>query len=370
MSKHRRSGYPLPAARRCRLPAAGLLAMLLAACGSTPQREAPPVASASTSSSNKPASKKPASVVTKRGGGYYLDDGPGDDIPDNLDAIPDAVPRWEPLARAPNRPYVALGKEYIPNTAVVPYQARGIASWYGKKYHGQKTSIGERYDMFSMTAAHPTLAIPSYVRVVNPANGKAVVVRVIDRGPFHADRVIDLSYTAAWKLGIINNGSGLVEVEAIIPGEATSTRYAQVGSPLPARADSKPALAKAAPAASSAASAATAEPADERPLQLSPSDRAELATLESKLQRAESVAPAAANGVFLQLGAFASADNAESLKSRIGRDLDWLSEPIRVAPGNGLHRVQLGPYASRGDAEKIAEKIRLALGYKPTVVMR
>jgi rare lipoprotein A len=373
MSKHRRSGYPLPPARSGRLPVAGLLALLLAACGSTPQREAPPVATPGASS--KPAPKKPASVVTKRGGGYYLDDGPADDIPDNLDAIPDAVPRWEPLARAPNRPYVALGKEYIPNTAVVPYQARGIASWYGKKYHGQKTSIGERYDMFSMTAAHPTLAIPSYVRVVNPANGKAVVVRVIDRGPFHADRVIDLSYTAAWKLGIINTGSGLVEVEAIIPGSAASSSYAQVGSPLPARADSKVAPAKVAAAAATAPAAAPAgngasEAAEERGLLLSPSDRAELAALEGKLKRAEAIAPAAASGVFLQLGAFASADNAESLKSRIGRDLEWLSEPIRIAPGNGLHRVQLGPYASRGDAEKMAEKIRLALGYKPTVVVR
>lgn len=369
MSKHRRPSRPSPQLRSCRLPVAGLLALLLAACGSTPQREAPPLAT----TTSKPAPKKPAGATAKRGGGYYLDDGPADDIPENLEAIPDAVPRWEPLARAPNRPYVALGKEYIPNTAVVPYQARGIASWYGKKYHGQKTSIGERYDMFSMTAAHPTLAIPSYVRVVNPANGKAVVVRVIDRGPFHADRVIDLSYTAAWKLGIINNGSGLVEVEAIIPGSAASSSYAQVGSPLPPRADNKvapvKAVAAAAPVAAPAGNAAS-EPAESRTLLLSPSDRAELAALEGKLKNSEAIAPAAANGVFLQLGAFASADNAESLKSRIGRDLEWLSDPIRIAPGNGLHRVQLGPYASRGDAEKMAEKIRLALGYKPTVVMR
>jgi rare lipoprotein A len=120
-----------------------------------------------------------------------------------------------------------LGKEYVPNTAVKPYKARGIASWYGKKFHGQKTSIGEPYDMFAMTAAHTTLALPSYARVTNVQTGKSVVVRVTDRGPFHADRVIDLSYTAAYKLGLINGGSGQVEVEAIIPGEATGTTYAQ-----------------------------------------------------------------------------------------------------------------------------------------------
>ncbi len=341
-------------------PAAWLAALsaglLLAACGSAPVHEAPVQ---STPVAAKPAAKKPSNTVSKRGGGYYLDDGPAEDIPENLEAIPDAVPRWEPLARAPNRPYVALGKEYIPNTAVIPYKARGIASWYGKKYHGQKTSIGERYDMFSMTAAHPTLAIPSYVRVINPSNGKAVVVRVIDRGPFHADRVIDLSYTAAWKLGIINTGSGLVEVEAIIPGDSSTTSYAQVGAPTKseARPEARAERVEARPETKTARNAPQAE-------------RDELAAFEVKLRSAESIAPASANSVYLQLGAFASADNAESLKSRISRDLDWLSEPINVTPANGLHRVRLGPYANRDAAEKIAEKIRLALGYKPTVVVR
>lgn len=343
--------YLLAPARLPLLGCAGLLALLLSACGSTPSYDKP-----QTTTVSKAPAKKPASTPSKRGGGYYLDDGPADDIPENLEAIPDAVPRWEPLAKAPNRPYVALGKEYIPNTAVVPYKARGIASWYGKKYHGQKTSIGERYDMFSMTAAHPTLAIPSYVRVVNPNNGKAVVVRVIDRGPFHADRVIDLSYTAAWKLGIINTGSGLVEVEALIPGNSTATTYAQVGSPV--KAEQRPDV----------RSETRPEPRPVRPAAMP--ERDELTAFETKLRAAETIAPAAASGVFLQLGAFASADNAESLKSRIGRDLDWLSEPINISPANGLHRVRLGPYANRDAAEKVAEKIRLALGYKPTVVQR
>ena len=342
-----------------------LLSLLLAGCGSAPRHDSAPTAQ--PAATGKTTAKKPV-PANRRGGGYYLDDGPADDIPENLDAIPDAVPRWETLARAPNRPYVALGKEYIPNTAVVPYKARGIASWYGKKYHGQKTSIGEAYDMFGMTAAHPTLAIPSYVRVVNPNNGKSVVVRVNDRGPFHADRVIDLSYTAAWKLGIINNGSGQVEVEAILPGDATHTAYAQVAAPV---GGGNKVLAKiASPVAVAMA------PVEARPLQLSAADRAELQALETKLHASEKASPPRGNSgnvnspIFLQLGAFASADNAESLKSRISRDLDWLSDPINVTPANGLHRVRLGPYASRSEAEKVADRIHLALGYKPTLVMR
>ncbi len=102
---------------------------------------------------------------------------------------------------------------------VVPYKARGRASWYGKRYHGQPTASGEPYDMYAMTAAHPTLPIPSYARVTNLRNGKAVIVRINDRGPFRGDRLIDLSYTAAYQLGIVGSGSDLVEVESIVPGE-------------------------------------------------------------------------------------------------------------------------------------------------------
>ena len=189
-----------------RLPGVLLATALLAACGGQPAR----VGDGDTSVGTKTPRK--SAVVQKRGGGYYKDDGPGDDIPDNLDEIPDAEPRLEPLHRFANRPYVVLGKSYTPDTALRPLRQRGIGSWYGKKFHGQKTSIGEPYDMFAMTAAHPTLAIPSYARVTNVATGQSVVVRVTDRGPFHADRVIDLSYTAAYKLGLINGGSGQVEV--------------------------------------------------------------------------------------------------------------------------------------------------------------
>jgi len=153
---------------------------------------------------------------TAKKGGYYKDDGPQDNPPSNLDRVPDAVPRNEPLSRFANRPYSAMGKDYVPMTKVQPFSQRGLASWYGKRYHGQKTSSGETYDMYQMTAAHPTLPIPSYARVTNVKNGKSVVVRINDRGPFRSDRVIDLSYAAAYKLGYVQAGQATVEVEAIV----------------------------------------------------------------------------------------------------------------------------------------------------------
>ncbi len=172
--------------------------LLLTACGSAPKHSLP----------NAPVT---------RGGGYYLDDGPGAGAPANIDAIPDAVPRNEPLHRGTLRPYTVMGRSYTPMTELTPYQARGIATWYGRRYHGKKTASGEPYDMYAMSAAHTVLPIPSYVRVTNMANGKSVVVRINDRGPFIADRLIDLSYTAAFKLGLIGAGSGMVAVESMIP---------------------------------------------------------------------------------------------------------------------------------------------------------
>jgi len=315
------------------------LALLLAACGGSPQRPADGVSVEPATSAATP--RKPGTIKTKRGGGYYKDDGPGDEIPDNLDEIPDAQPRSEPLHRFANRPYTVLGKSYVPETSVKPFRQSGIASWYGKKFHGQKTSIGDPYDMFAMTAAHPTLAIPSYVRVSNPASGKSVVVRVTDRGPFHADRIIDLSYAAAYRLGYVNNGSTQVEVEAILPGDATQITYAQVKPPSPVKAP--PPVA----------------------------ERDEIELLTSRLAADQPTTPApASRGLFLQLGAFSSADNAESLRSHLVRELDWLSDAIQINAGGGMHRVHLGPYASRADADAVAEKIRLALGYKPTFVTR
>ena len=180
-----------------------LLALLVAACSSTPPRTEEPAA---------PEARPPSAK-----GGYYKDDGPGDKVPPNLASIPDAVPRAEPAHRFANRPYSVFGKDYVPLSSSTPYREQGTASWYGKKFHGQKTSSGEVYDMYAMTAAHKTLPIPSYARVTNLANGKSVVVRINDRGPFHSDRIIDLSYAAAYRLGYVNAGSARVEVESVNP---------------------------------------------------------------------------------------------------------------------------------------------------------
>jgi len=159
-----------------------------------------------------------SSTPEKRPGGYYKDDGPGDSR--RLASIPDAVPRAEPLHRYANLPYERMGKKYVPLTRVGIYKQRGTASWYGKRFHGSPTSSGEKYDMYRMSAAHPILPIPSYARVTNLANGRSVVVRVNDRGPFHAGRAIDLSYAAAYRLGYTAQGSAQVEIEQIVPGGA------------------------------------------------------------------------------------------------------------------------------------------------------
>jgi rare lipoprotein A len=323
-------------------PAVLILCVLLTAC-SLPHRPAPvetPPGKAST-------------VPARQGGGYYKDDGPGAEIPANLDDIPDATPRQEPLHRGANRPYTVLGKNYVPQTLIKPFRQEGVASWYGKKFHGQKTSIGESYDMFAMTAAHPTLPLPSYARVTNPASGKSVVVRVNDRGPFHAGRVIDLSYTAAHKLGYIESGSSKVIIETIVPG-----------ADLP-------------PVAPSTAIAATPVP----DITATPKAAAELDALALRLQAEtagddipqpvpDDIQTAATPGFFLQLGAFANPENAENLKSHLSRDLDDIADPIFIYSDGRLSRLQMGPYPTRASALQTAQKIRDALGNAPTLVIR
>ena len=335
------------------------LPLLLAACGgsSLPRFTVDaPTPGSEKSSTPESQMRKPA-VVQKRGGAYYKDDGPGDDIPAHLDDIPDAQPRIEPLHRFANRPYIVLGKSYIPGTSLKPLRQRGIASWYGKKFHGQKTSIGEPYDMFSMTAAHPTLAIPSYVRVTSVSNGKSVIVRVTDRGPFHSDRIIDLSYAAAHRLGYINNGSAMVEIETIIPDTLFPQNHTQAGLP---SSTLKPASAK-----------AERDEIEILASGLSENEaQATYASTQATTPIASAQIAAARTDVFLQLGAFSNLDNAENLRLHLSRELDWLTESIQLKTSGGIYRVRLGPYGNYAEAEKVAEKIRLALGYKPVLVTR
>ena len=166
----------------------------------------------------------------RRGGGYYLDDGPDAVPPSNLDAVPDAVPKIEPFVAGTSKPYVVFGKTYTPDLSGGPYKAQGRASWYGRKFHGNATATGERYNMYTMTAAHPTLPLPSYARVTRVSTGKSVVVRVNDRGPFLNDRVIDLSYVAAYKLGMLGPGSAEVLVERITPDQIRNWQSAPAPS--------------------------------------------------------------------------------------------------------------------------------------------
>ncbi len=271
----------------------------------------------------------PAPSGTPRGG-YYQNDGPGANPPANLDAIPDAQPRYEPLHRFANRPYTVFGREYVPAVAHRPYQERGIASWYGRQFHGQKTSIGETYDMYAMSAAHPTLPLPSYARVTQVATGRSVVVRVNDRGPFHAGRVIDLSYVAAHKLGIAQKGSGEVLVEAILPGETAE---------LTAVAAATPRLPPAGPVAPPLA-----------------------ATPPSVLPVAEERA-----GYYLQLGAFGNFANAEIFLKHVQSHVVWLGENAHIAPSQGLFKVQMGPYPDAGEARRVGNLVREAMEVEPTL---
>ena len=165
-------------------------------------------------SSTPPASSKAPSGPGK----YYLDDGPLKGVTQEMiDALPEPIPKAETLNKWTARPYTVQGKTFVPMTAMAPYRSRGTASWYGTRYHGRKTANGETYDMLQLTAAHPTLPLPSYARVTNLENGKSIVVRVNDRGPFLHNRIIDLSYAAARRLDYANKGSALVEVELLQP---------------------------------------------------------------------------------------------------------------------------------------------------------
>jgi len=272
-----------------------------------------------------------------RPGGYYLDDGPGANPPPNLDAIPDAIPRLEPLHRFANRPYSVLGRDYVPATELRPYRERGIASWYGRKFHAQKTSTGEPYDMYAMTAAHPTLPLPSYARVTNLANGRSVVVRVNDRGPFLHGRVIDLSYTAAARLGYASQGSAQVEVEAIVP-EGIGIMASR--APLPPPPAPLPPV---------------APPARDPDVPLR-TDGGE---------------------IYLQLAAFSNLENAENFLSVMEFQLSgagYSRNEIRYAPRirarDNLFRVEIGPYASKQDAERAAADLEARFGVVPSAATR
>jgi len=292
---------------------------------------------ASVSPPRAPAPVSPASAPPSSGK-YYLDDGPGLSPPPDLDAIAEPIPRVEPLHRAANRPYAVFGREYVPATSLTPYHERGMASWYGRKFHGQKTSIGESYDMYALTAAHPTLPLPSYARVTNVASGKSVVVRVNDRGPFLRGRIIDLSYAAAHRLGIAQNGSGEVEVDAILPDTLAQSAQA------------RPALE---PVAQAVAVTAPLAPAGEIRLPQASADAAPLAPMQG--------------GFSVQLGAFSNYPNAQAFLDRVQNQLANIRVEAKIRQAGGLYRVYIGPYSGRSEAQRIGERITNAFGFPTTI---
>ncbi len=313
-------------AQQCVLACA---AMSLAACGTF-----------SGKTSSETSASEPRTAT--RGGGYYLDDGPGANAPANLDSVPDAVPKVERLHRGTSRPYSVMGRGYTPMTELSPYRARGVATWYGRRYHGRQTSSGEIYDMYAMTAAHTTLPIPSYARVTNVNNGRSVVVRINDRGPFIGERLIDLSYVAAHRLDLVRSGSGLVEVETLLPPVETATLAGSPQTPLPRVApDPLPGSAIEPIAAVSPAPVAVAPVA--------------------------SIAPVAARagGLYLQLGAFSAQENAQRFLERVRSQFGDVDIGLGMSSAGNLFRIQSGPYASRVEALAAADRIGRILGATP-----
>ena len=235
-------------------------------------------------------------------------------VPD-VNAVPDAVPRVEARSVRGNPAfYEVAGTRYVILSSAAGFVERGVASWYGPDFHGKSTSSGETYDMYAMTAAHKTLPIPCYARITNLANGRSVIVRINDRGPFVANRIVDLSYTAAARLDVIRNGTAFVELEVLTPGDST-------GLPL-------------------------------------------------TVQAAELPAPASVTAViYVQVGAFADADNAARLAARLrAADIAGVAV-IEPASRSRLSRVRVGPLASVTDYDALL--VRLAtLGIRDTVVSK
>jgi rare lipoprotein A len=255
-------------------------------------------------------------------------DGPPAHPPADLHRVPDAEPRVEPLrAGGPNKPYTVRGRHYVPLARDAPLRDVGGASWYGTAFHGRPTALGEPYDMYAMTAAHKTMPLPSYARVRNPANGREVIVRVNDRGPFVEGRVIDLSYTAALRLGLLG-GVAPVEVQRLTHDAIRSGGWAR-GRDTPDPADDVVAL-----------------PAD--------GDAA--------------AAQSSTTGWWLQLGAFRDDAGARQLERLIRSELPWLSATLRALDDGSFTRVQAGPFASRHEARAAAGRIADALPLQPLVL--
>jgi len=340
------------------LPVLLALAVLVTGCGTTGERKSP-------SGKQAVAGKRKLPPAGSGRGGYYQDDGPGANPPPGLLDVPDAVVRYEPYARGPNRPYEVFGQTYTPFVNEEPFSQRGTASWYGVKFHGQRTSSGEPYDMYGMTAAHPTLPIPSYVRITSLVSGQSVVVRVNDRGPFHAGRIIDVSYTAALKLGLLGRGSHEVEIERLFPDGGTRLASARRAPAAPAQA----------PVAVAAPVATPARPASRAIASLMLEDRAGMDSaaeaqpaVQPAMQPAADPAAAPKAGFYLQLGAFGREGSAEEVGDMLRKS--GVAQAIEVVRSGSINRLYSGPYETRAMAQEAALALPASLGLKPIVVRR
>lgn len=368
---------PHPRYRRLAQFIAGCLPpLLLIGCSSTPI-DTRPAADAPGKPQTTARSSTPLPVLPRAGsgrGGYYQDDGPGDSPPDGLLDTPDAEPKIEAYYPRNLRPYVVFGKTYVPISDEKPFKQRGIGSWYGKKFHGQKTSSGELYDMYKMTAAHPTLPIPSYVRVTNLSNGRQVIVRVNDRGPFHSGRIIDLSYTAALKLGYLGSGSSELEVERLLPEEILRMA-AERNNAVPQALSAPVSQAVTGVSAASTAAAITAS-TEARPVALSNNISTfalpDVPAATAPGAPANAMAQGGANGAagyYLQIGAYSQAANAESARTRLTQG-PAAGMPMEVINSGNVHRLYSGPFASRTEAAAAAVRVQESAGIKAMIVQR
>lgn len=299
-------------------------------------------------------------------------DGPPLSVPPNLADLPDVVPQIEPIRQGgPNKPYVVLGQSYEPLQGDVEWSEKGGASWYGNKFHGRRTASGELYSMFGLTAAHKTLPIPSYVRVRNVRNGKEVIVRVNDRGPFHPGRVIDLSYAAAAKLDIVNHGVGQVEVARLTFDEIRTGAW-QRGTLLdPASDPTRVASAERSLAAPFAAPMKPdgAVPADDalQAVASVPPVVAPKASIDAPAARAHTPA---SRGFWVQLAALSRRDGVDKLQQRIADQLSGLLPLLAVFHESPHYKLQAGPFASKQEAQQAARQVREALQLQPMVIER
>ena len=366
-----------------RLPLVTASAILLVACGSAPKQSIIIADSPRPSSSNKSSTNQSAALPKANSGrgAYYKDDGPGENIPEGLENTVDPIPTLENYSRSGNKPYVIFGKTYTPIAdSTTPFIQRGVGSWYGKKFHGQKTSSGELYDMYKITAAHPTLPIPSYARVTNIGNGKQIIVRINDRGPFHASRIIDLSYTAALKLDVIGKGSSQIEVERLLPADIERMAENRKNQPIqPVRQETAVAISTPLPSREVPVvrSNPTATMSMEELLAAQESKSIEKFTQPAPTAATAAAAGYTANtasaatpGYYIQFGAYAIRANAEAIMNHLkGRATSQLPGFDIVQQGS-LYRLVSGPFANRTEATAaIAQAGELGVG-KPLVVQR